>query len=144
MIPVPELVKMEIDFLHQLKHMLHVHDTVFAEWVAQCNSIHDRSVYSGYPAAGVYYYPCYQQDDSLLMTGHTFGYPVYNQPSYYSYCTPQYMYYDPYEWKTRRYSDNSTNSSLSGYSVDVDAAPPNYVPNDYMYHIAPTAAFSFM
>lgn len=141
MIPVPELVKMEIDFLHQLKHMLHVHDTVFAEWVAQCNSIHDQSVYAGYPA-GVYYYPCYRQADSFLMTSHTFGYPVYNS-SYYNYCTPQYMYYDPNEWKIRRYSDNSTNSSLSSYNVDMDA-PPSYVPNDYMYHIAPTAAYSSM
>ncbi|KAI9274485.1 hypothetical protein BDA99DRAFT_533121 [Phascolomyces articulosus] len=63
MIPVSALVKMEIDFLCQVNHKLHVDKSAFVRWVNQCNTTFEQQFYFFYTYAGVYtdnsfcYYP---------------------------------------------------------------------------------------
>lgn len=45
MIPISALRKMEIDFLCQVDHKLHVDKPAFVGWVTQCNATFEQSLY---------------------------------------------------------------------------------------------------
>ncbi|KAI7856060.1 hypothetical protein BDC45DRAFT_555909 [Circinella umbellata] len=85
MIPVSALVKMEIDFLCQVSHKLHVDKSAFVRWVNQCNTTFEQQFYFfyTYATAGVYpdnsfcyyptsalqpSYPCYYQQPTTATT----------------------------------------------------------------------------
>ncbi|KAI8148674.1 hypothetical protein BJV82DRAFT_592934 [Fennellomyces sp. T-0311] len=116
MIPVSALVKMEIDFLCQVSHKLHVDKSAFVRWVNQCNTTFEQQFCFFYTyATGVYpdnsfsYYPPLQQP-----------YPCYVQPTYwYNQQQQQQQSYNPdYRWEQSSTPDSiNSNSSASSAST---------------------------
>lgn len=83
MIPMPMLVKLEMEFLHRVEHKLHINTPAFQAWVDECNQVYDQSYY----ATCEFYY---QQSPPLQP-----AMPLHNPYVYPAAAGAQY-YYDPY------------------------------------------------
>lgn len=85
-IPVHTLVKLEIDFLNQIDHMLHIDKSSFSRWVYECNSMYEKSYQElSTVAYQHYYYQCYYHQHDHYYYEHSPWSFWYTYPSDYYY-----------------------------------------------------------
>ncbi|KAI9497004.1 hypothetical protein BDB00DRAFT_49560 [Zychaea mexicana] len=131
MIPVSALVKMEIDFLCQVSHKLHVDKSAFVRWVNQCNTTFEQQFYYFYTyATGVYpdnsfcYYPPMQQQQQQQ-------YPCYVQP------TSTYWYNNSSNNHYQQYIPQQQHQQLQHLEQQQQQPPPQYS-QDYRWEQSST------